>query len=135
MHYFLFASGELSKHFDNVEKEASTEMQDIVTLENSPANQSGTSSSGTESTATPKTVVAVDEKSLNDAMLNDTSVISSDGSLSSMSDLSGNTSFHDTSIAFSSTCIKAPSDIGLRSDSTGESEEGVSYSIGVVTVQ
>lgn len=128
-------NGELSKHLDNVEKEASTEMQDIVTLENSPANQSGTSSSGTESTATPKTVVAVDEKSLNDAMLNDTSVISSDGSLSSMSDLSGNTSFHDTSIAFSSTCIKAPSDIGLRSDSTGESEEGVSDSIGVVTVQ
>lgn len=131
----FFASGELSKHFDNVEKGASIETHDVVTLEDSPANQSGTSSSGTESATTPKTVVAANELSLNDAMLNDTSVISSDGSLSSMSDLSGNTSFHEKSIAFSSTCIKAPSDLALRSDSTVEFGEGVNDSAGVTTAQ
>lgn len=128
-------NGELSKHFDNVEKGASIETHDVVTLEDSPANQSGTSSSGTESATTPKTVVAANELSLNDAMLNDTSVISSDGSLSSMSDLSGNTSFHEKSIAFSSTCIKAPSDLALRSDSTVEFGEGVNDSAGVTTAQ
>lgn len=128
-------NGELSKHFANVETEASIETQDIVTLEDNPANQSGTSSSGTDTANTPKTVVAANEKSLNDAMLNDTSILSSDGSLSSMSDLSGNTSFHESSIAFSSTCIKAPSDTTLPSDSTVEFDEGVNDSVGVSKVQ
>lgn len=104
-----------------------------MTLEDSPTDQSSTSSSGTDTANTPKTVVAANE-SLNNAMLNDTSVLSSDASMSSMSDLSGNTSFHETSIAFSSTCIKPPLDITLPSDSTVDFEEGVSDSVGAAKV-
>lgn len=102
-------------------------IQDAENLEDSPAEESCTSSSETD-TNTPKTVVPANERSLNDAMLNNTSVVSSDTSLSSMSDLSGGTSFHETSIAFSSTCIKAPSDMTLPSDSTLEFE-GVNDSV------
>ncbi|XP_078373966.1 peroxisomal membrane protein PEX14-like isoform X2 [Oculina patagonica] len=125
-------NGDFSKDYDNAETEANIESQDTVTLEYSPA--SATSSSGTDTANTPNTVVAANDKSLNDAMLNDTSVLSSDASLSSMSDLSGNTSFHETSIAFSSTCIKAPSDMTLPSDSTLEFE-GVNDSVSVAKVQ
>lgn len=131
---FFFFAGDFSKDFDSAETEANIESQDAVTLEDSPSERSGTSSSGTDTANTPNTVVAANDKSLNDAMLNDTSVLSSDASLSSMSYLSGNTSFHETSIAFSSTCIKAPSDMTLPSDSTLEFE-GVNDSVSIAKVQ
>lgn len=109
-------NGDFSEDF-----EPSIKIQDETNVEDSPAEESCASSSGTD-TNTPNTVVPASERSLNDAMLNDTSVVGSDTSLSSMSDLSGSTSFHETSIAFSSTCIKAPSDMTLPSDSTLEFE-------------
>ena len=65
-------------------------------------------------------------------MLNDTSV--SDTSISSMSELSGNTSFHEASIAFSSTYIKAPSDITLPSDSAVDLEEEANDSVAIKDV-
>lgn len=127
---YVFTAGDLSKDF-----EPSMKTQDAESFEpDSPAEQSSLSSSGTDTTNTPKTVVPASERSLNDAMLNDTSVVSSDTSLSSISDLSGSTSFHDTSIAFSSTCIKPPSDMTLPSDSTLEFE-GVNDSVSVAKVQ
>ncbi|XP_020615684.1 peroxisomal membrane protein PEX14-like isoform X3 [Orbicella faveolata] len=119
-------NGDLPEDF-----EPSIKTQDAASLEDSPAEQSSTSSSETDTANTPNTVVPANERSLNDAMLNNTSVVSSDTSLSSMSDLSGSTSFHDTSIAFSSTCIKAPSDMTLPSDSTLEFE-GVNDSVAKV---
>ena len=122
---YFFTAGESSKHSNNGEPEESVEKQDIVALEDSPTEHGSTSSSGTDTANTPKTVVAANERSLNDAMLNDTSVLSSDASLSSMSELSGNTSFHEASIAFSSTCIKAPSDMTFPSDSTVEFDDAV----------
>lgn len=105
-----------------------------MALEDSLTERGSTSSTETDTANTPKTVVAANEGSLNDALLNDTSVLSSDTSLSSMSELSGNTSFHETSIAFSSTCIKAPSDVTLPSDSTEDFGEGVNDSVGVAGV-
>ena len=105
--------------------EENAEKPDVVAIEDSPTEHGSTSSSETDAANTPKTVVAANERCLNDAMLNDTSVLSSDTSLSSMSELSGNTSFHEASIAFSSTCIKAPSEVTLPSDSTVEFDEGV----------
>ena len=114
-----------SKQSDNGEMEENAEKPDEVAMEDSPTEHESTSSSETDTANTPKTVVAANERCLNDAMLNDTSVLSSDTSLSSMSELSGNTSFHEASIAFSSTCIKAPSDVTLPSDSTAEFDEGV----------
>ncbi|XP_068754032.1 peroxisomal membrane protein PEX14-like [Montipora capricornis] len=105
------------------------EYVEIHEAENSHTERGSTSSSETDTANTPKTVVSANERSLNDAMLNDSSVLSSETSLSSMSELSGNTSFHDTSIAFSSTCIKAPSDMTLPSDSIVDSTmEGVNDS-------
>ena len=105
------------------------EYVEIHEAENSYTERGSTSSSETDTANTPKTVVSANERSLNDAMLNDSSVLSSETSLSSMSELSGNTSFHDTSIAFSSTCIKAPSDMTLPSDSIVDSTvEGVNDS-------
>ena len=121
--------GESSKHTDNGE---TVEKQDTVALEDSPTEHGSTSSSGTDTANTPQTVVAANERSLNDALLDNTSVLSSDASLSSMSEMSGNTSFHEASIAFSSTCIKAPSDVTLPSDSTVDFDEGVNDSVGIV---
>ena len=105
--------------------EENAEKPDEVAMEDSPAEHGSTSSSETDTANTPKTVVAADERCLNDAMLNDTSVLSTDTSVSSMSELSGNTSFHEESIALSSTCIKAHSDGTLPSDFTVEFDEGV----------
>ena len=86
---------------------------------------------------TPQTVVGANNKSLNDSMLNDTSV--SDTSISSMFELPGNTSFHEASIAFSSTCIKAQSEITLPSDSAVEFEDVANDSVAmkdcIVTLQ
>jgi len=122
-------NGQSSKHTDNGE---TVEKQDTVALEDSHTEHGSTSSSGTDTANTPQTVVAANERSLNDALLDDTSVLSSDASLSSMSELSGNTSFHEASIAFSSTCIKAPSDVTFPSDSTADFDEGVNDSVGIV---
>ena len=86
---------------------------------------------------TPQIVVGANDKSLNDAMLNDTCV--SDTSISSMSELSGNTSFHEASTAFSSTCIKARSEMTLKSDSAVEFEDVANDSVAmkdcIVTIQ
>lgn len=80
------------------------EIESEGTADNSQTERAGsTSSSETDTANTPKTVVAASDRNLNDAMLNNSSVLSSDTSVSSLSD---NASFHDSSIAFSSTCIK-----------------------------
>ena len=128
----LFIVGESSNHSGNGETEESAEKQDIISLEDSPKERGSTSSSGTDTANTPQTVVGANDKSLNDAMLNDTSV--SDTSISSMSELSGNTSFHEASIAFSSTCIKAPSEMTLPSDSAVDLEEVVNDSVAMKDV-
>ena len=128
----LFIVGESSNHSGNGETEESAEKQDIISLEDSPKERGSTSSSGTDTANTPQTVVGANDKSLNDAMLNDTSV--SDTSISSMSELSGNTSFHEASIAFSSTCIKAPSDMTLPSDSAVDLEEVANDSVAMKDV-
>ena len=107
----LFTVGETSNHSGNGETEESAEKQDIISLEDSLKKRGKTSSSGTDTANTPQTVVGANDKSLNDAMINDTSV--SDTSISSMSELSRSTSFHEASIAFSSTCIRAPRDMTL----------------------
>ena len=128
----LFIIGESSNHSGNGETEESAEKQDIISLEDSPKERGSTSSSGTDTANTPQTVVVANDKSLNDTMLNDTSV--SDTSISSMSELSGNTSFHEASIAFSSTCIKAPSDMTLPSDSAVDLEEVANDSVAMKDV-
>ncbi|KAM7437684.1 peroxisomal membrane protein pex14 [Porites harrisoni] len=129
---FSSMNGESSNHSGNGETEESAEKQDIISLEDSPKERGSTSSSGTDTANTPQTVVGANDKSLNDAMLNDTSV--SDTSISSMSELSGNTSFHEASIAFSSTCIKAPSEMTLPSDSAVDLEEVANDSVAMKDV-
>ena len=99
------------------------EIESEGTADNSQTERAGsTSSSETDTANTPKTVVAASDRNLNDAMLNNSSALSSDTSVSSLSD---NTSFHESSIAFSSTCIKTSasdtiSPPELTADSTTE---------------
>ncbi|XP_067051767.1 peroxisomal membrane protein PEX14-like [Acropora muricata] len=107
------------------------EIESEGTADNSQTEGTGsTSSSETDTANTPKTVVAASDRNLNDAMLNNSSVLSSDTSVSSMSD---NTSFHDSSIAFSSTCIKtSASDTISPPEFTADSAtEGANESAGV----
>lgn len=107
------------------------EIESEGTADNSQTERTGsTSSSETDTANTPKTVVAASDRNLNDAMLNNSSVLSSDTSVSSLSD---NTSFHDSSIAFSSTCIKtSASDTISPPEFTADSTaEGANESAGV----
>ena len=73
--------------------------------------------SETDTDSTGRTVITPGRRNLDDAMLEDkdSSVVSTDTSFSSLSDESGGTSFHESSIKFSSTCVKIPSASTLTS--------------------
>lgn len=109
------------------------EIESEGTADNSQTERAGsTSSSETDTANTPKTVVAASDRNLNDAMLNNSSALSSDTSVSSLSELSGNTSFHETSIAFSSTIKTSASDTISPSEITADlTTEGVNESADV----
>lgn len=68
----------------------------------------------------------IDKSMMNDALIAEEGDISNDTTVSSLSDLSANASFHEASIAFSSTCIKIPSDVtSAVDDSTAEETQEV----------
>lgn len=126
-------SGESHHKPSSVHEDADeyVEIESEGTADNSQTERAGsTSSSETDTANTPKTVVAASDRNLNDAMLNNSSVLSSDTSVSSLSD---NTSFHESSIAFSSTCIKtSASDTISPPEFTADSTtEGANESAGV----
>lgn len=83
--------------------------------------------SETDTDSTGHTVITPGEHCLDDAIMEDKdeSLVSTDTSLSSLSNESGGPSFHESSIKFSSTCVKVPSDstlTGRPDDSMNEPE-------------